>query len=159
MVPCLFFGPFTMLGTLNVIFRDNVSVGQTVETSLAFSCTLLIPSSASKSNLSMAFSRASRSSFDTEHFSAIDVAFRDIRAAWVVKFSFSTPFFSTRNSLFAYFVHLYKKFSALCRASSNAKPILYCIHVVHLISIVLRLKSQSNFRNDQRLPDFIRYLL
>jgi hypothetical protein len=42
---------------------------------------LLIELSASKSNLSMAFSKSSRSSFDSEYFNATNVAFHEIRAA------------------------------------------------------------------------------
>jgi hypothetical protein len=92
----LFFVPLTTWGTLNDILPINVSVAQSVktkETSFAFSHVLIIALSASKSKLSMAFSKSSRSSFDNEHFNAMDVAFLDIRVAWVVKLSFSIPCF------------------------------------------------------------------
>jgi hypothetical protein len=95
MVDPLFFGPFTK-GALNDVLPVNVSVQHSVKiggTSLAFSCTLVIELSASKSSLSMDFSKSSKSSFDSEHFNATYVAFREIHAAWVVKFSFSVPCF------------------------------------------------------------------
>ena len=81
MAPLLFFGPFTTRGILNDILPLNMSaVAQSAETrgtSSSFSCILLIELSASKSNLSMAFSKSSSSSFDNEHFNARDVAFRE----------------------------------------------------------------------------------
>jgi hypothetical protein len=97
MVPRLFFGPFTTQGTLNDSLSTKTSVAQSVKgrgTSLDFSCTLLKELFAFKSNLSMAFSKSSRSSFDTEHFNAIDMAFHEIRAALVLRFSFWVPCFS-----------------------------------------------------------------
>jgi hypothetical protein len=60
MVDRLFFGPFTTRDTLNDILPANVFVeqsGKTGGTLLFFSYTLLIELSASKSNLSMAFSK------------------------------------------------------------------------------------------------------
>jgi hypothetical protein len=83
--------------TLNDILPVETYVGQSVEgrgTSLDFSCNLVKELSAFKCNLFMAFSKSSRSSFDKEHFSAIDAAFREIRATWVLKFSFCVPCFS-----------------------------------------------------------------
>jgi hypothetical protein len=133
----LFFGPFTTGGALNDILPVIVSVQhsvKTVGTSLAFSCTLHIELSASRSSLSMAFSKSSRSSFDSEHFNAIDVAFREIRAAWVVKFSFSVPCLLTEISRFAYFVHL---FSIYCdgktKTSFMLKTFRACLHNIPAI--------------------------
>jgi hypothetical protein len=73
----------------------------------SFFCTWIIELSASKFSLSIAFSKLSRSCLDSEHFNTIDVALREICAAWVNKFSFWVPCFSTKNPLFAYFVHLF----------------------------------------------------
>ena len=99
-VPRLFFVPFTTRGILNDILPCNVPASvptQSVVTrgaSLAFSCILTRELSASRSNLSMVFSKSSRSSLDVEHFNATDVAFREIRAACVSKLSLLVPCFS-----------------------------------------------------------------
>jgi hypothetical protein len=110
----------------NVFVEQSVTIGGT---SLVFSCTLLIELSASKSSLSMAFSKSSRSSLDSEHFNAMDVAFREIRAAWAVKFSFFALCLSTKYSHFAYFVHL---FSIYCdgkiKTSFMLKTLRACLH-------------------------------
>jgi hypothetical protein len=71
----------TTCGTLNDILSVMTFVAQSVEgrgTPL-FSYIFLKELFASKSNLSMIFSKSSRSSFDTEHFSATDVTFCEMQ--------------------------------------------------------------------------------
>jgi hypothetical protein len=123
MIPRLVFGPFTTSGTLNDILPVKTSVAQSVEgrgtqsvegrrTPIFFPCTLFKELSAYKSNLSMIFSKSSRSSFDMEHFSATDVAFHEIRAAWVFKFSFWAPF-SLCRILFLHILSIYLVYSVM----------------------------------------------
>jgi hypothetical protein len=98
MVDRLFFRPLTTWGIVNDILPVIVSIAQSVKTkgtSFAFSRALIIALSASNTKLSMAFSKSLRSSFDSEHFNAMDATFLEIRAAWVVELSFSIPCFST----------------------------------------------------------------
>ena len=148
MVPRLFFAPFTSRGTLNDITPFNVSVAQSTETrgtSLDCSCSLFRELSASESSLSMAFSKSSRSSFDSEHFNATDVAFREIRAACVFKLSCSVPCFSIQYPLFAYFVHLFNIYcGGKMKTSLILKTLRACLHKIptrygcHISSICIR---------------------
>jgi hypothetical protein len=78
------------------------------------SAILLRESSTSKSNLSNDFSNSSRSGFDTEHFNAMDVAFRDKHAACGFKFSFSLSI-SQYKILFLHILSTYSKYISLAK--------------------------------------------
>ena len=72
-----FFGPFIISGALIDTLPFKISVSHSVltrETTQGSTCLWFSVVYASWSNLSIAFSRSSRRSFETEHFNARDVA-------------------------------------------------------------------------------------
>ena len=102
----LFFGPVSTSGALIDILPFNMSPAyskQLLETPEGWVGLWLNELSASRSSLSIALSKSLRRSFETEHFNAMDVAFRQICAARVLKFHYHL-FISSRNEIL--FLHI-----------------------------------------------------